>query len=1486
MTTLSAAPISIPKPPLVAIVQVLVDYTGNQSFFTVDFEVTTGHVLSDAVSLDGNYSLSPSINASLIPAAGALQRVYCAVKIYGLAPQVSTITATLSDSDGHTASTTFDVQVHGDTRIFQLPTHTAIVSSQAELDAAAQEGGRILLRGGQYKHTGAWVANGHAAIETHPEDWFNLGTPARLEGDGSPLGSGNNHRVWVTTRDGFNMRRIEISNTRYVAFLMQDVDSPLVDECILWNIQNQGTFKNTTNGIIRDSLVIGSWDSLTDGEHSNGLVISDNNAGSNNTIERSIVLGIGDDCIDFWQGHDTTLRNCFLGFVGKGGAGDGMGVKAGGGSSSGGSKVYLCSFFRARSFGINNNESTPDTPFSYHNNTSLECENGFMYADGSNNNNAHAQNNLDLDNISAGNYGSFNGTNNSWDLSLNSNASQILSSFHATWEGFDSSGFLKLPAADSAIDAGTSVGLLPGIPIIGPSPDIGAHEFGASLYKPPTIPVGIPSVSSAPSMQRYYPKRSSIPENAPVSHAEPAYLSYSDVPGTPNQFKRITDKTIAANAGADSGQQGLRHIYAQFQNILSDNQRFPSSSWYTNLWDLDGGFSRVIGNNAYFPRAIPGDANHVLGCDKQDPKRLIKVNVDDSAETLIKQFSSGDLSGSAISSGGTDVSIGRTQGLISRDGTRVVIQIKRLDGQWECFLLDLSNGNTLSQKVFSILDDYVTVHPDGQHILVSKNASYANGGGNALAGFRSYDIYDANFQYLKTIGISGHITLGFDLDDVTPLIFGECEWQLVKARLDTPVESPIRIGGGPNRFQNNPYSMSQHMSYCFDTPGHIVVSIDDPEGPRHIFSITAEPSDGNSENAMLWCYSNTSHGNYYAEGHANCTSFGDRIIFASDWGKNPSTDNVRTYLCQVKPASAPIFTTQSFDIGLNANIGTVVGQLVATDPQDGNSNITSMWRLQHLKNAGFAISDSGQITVAEATATQAEGAQTITAICEGVLAQTANTVTINVKPIVGAKGTISNPHVIYRDAGIQNISVLQAYTQNTTLVAIEDLPGEITTKTGGFGHFAQCTASFGLSSAQHILQSLAKLDAVIGNNNMLGAHFYIRWKDVENSKGVYNGWAIGLIQQILDKARPANTPCLFEVSDAVFGDSLTTLSQSICPTYVENEGRVVFSGNPTNKAITSNMATDNQTATYYINMVNAVFGPHNNDSALFAINTEESTRSESATPNGPYSGRDEEFINLMRDRFVPEIKATMTKTLFGLNINFGGSKAHIETLINVMEAVGGCYMTTPDTNVDRYSRYTPNGTIIEALDIMFERQNSLTVIPRFETRDLEDKMDDNFSMTIGTTVFDLVNRINPNALVHQGWHPTYGGSWDAMVTAKVDEYENAGKQTNQALPTMYNYQQGGTSIDGTDMLQSNPQQVNNTINVTPLLPIDVDSLDSMSIFVDEGAGVVESVRHFIYKDSPPQTSDGTLTSKYFEVLTIGNVPICCNRGANPGIGIC
>ncbi len=905
MTTLSASDITIPKPPLVAVVPLLVDYTGNQALFTINFAVTSGHALSDVVSLDGSYSLSPDISASLIPAAGALQRVYCAVKIFGLSPQVSTITATLSDTDGHTATTTFDVQVHGDGRIFQLPQHTAIVSTQSELDAAAEQGGRILLRGGQYKHAGAWIANGHAAIETHPEDWFNLGIPARLEGDGGPLSSGNNQRVWVSTRDGFNLRRIEISNTRYLAFMMQDVNSPLVDECLLWNLQNQGTFKNTTNGVIRDSLVVGVWDSLTDGEHSNGLVVSDNAAGSNNLLERCLVLGVGDDCIDFWQAHGVKLRNSFLGFAGKGALGDGMGVKAGGGSSSGGSQIYLCSFFRATSFAINNNESTPDTPFLYHNNTNLECSDGLMFSDGSDNNNANALNNLDLDNISANNYGAFNGGNNSWDLSIASNANKILPAIHATWEGFDGSGFLKLPPGDSAIDAGTSTGLIAEVPIIGAAPDVGAHPHGASNYSPPAVPVGIPAVSAVQSTGAVvledwggeFPDKPALPE-------KPDYLAVVDVPSLGTQIKRISDYALFNSEVVEfknNDDTMLGHKYSRGQ-VWNSNQ---------SLLMLHGGWRWVVLLDAitheYFRTILQAgatrvwantDPNSIYTVDVGDPdhRRFCRVDVRTDVKTVLLTMP-------------VDVSIGAGEGTISNDDKKIVLTSN--DGGFtRIHAIDIGTSSATIATEFttarSFSDfDWASVSPLGNYIVVGYNQ-----------GDKRIDLYTWDGVFIRRITHLQHGDLGLDLNGhecwFTVGHMAEPDGTAVlKFRLSDNQLTVLFGAGGEFPNTSGQPVLDGHLSASSTISGSGLVHISaffSSGGPHVVFAVR---TDG-SRKIAWYGFHNSNAANYYDQPHFNVSPDGQMGIFKSNWGD--ASGHTECYLCW-RPNEA--VAGNVFDVNIN-----------------------------------------------------------------------------------------------------------------------------------------------------------------------------------------------------------------------------------------------------------------------------------------------------------------------------------------------------------------------------------------------------------------------------------------------------------------------------------------------------------------------------------------------------------------------------------------
>lgn len=981
--------------------------------------------------------------------------------------------------------------------------------------------------------------------------------------------------------------------------------------------------------------------------------------------------------------------------------------------------------------------------------------------------------------------------------------------------------------------------------------------------------------------QRYFPKPQSLPTTAKNASSKPAFGVYSDTPGTPNQWKQVTDRSTAAWNSVYAS----RHSYSQFF-CVDDNDGFFTLA-HRQRYTLDNGFDADYGSHIYFPRAVPGKPNEIVGAKDSDKTKLIRYNYATNTETLIRSFSN-------------TITIGKQQGGLSRDGSRLVVQEDTGGGSYMCYLLNIDTNTIISQKSFSSTDDSIGVHPDGYHILEYDTSSHDNGGG--WNGYRSYRVYDENFNLLRTVGVSGHIGLGFDFDDTTPVIVGEIGWEIVKINLTNGAVD--RIAGGPSRFQNNPLSLSLHVAYCYDLPGHFVLTAADPDGPSIVYTITTEPSDGNSENAMLWGYHNCNGagnfgGNYYSQPHANVTNKGDRVIWVSDWGVgNNQTDvynAVETYLCQTKPSNAPVFSDQSFTVAQNASVGTVVGQLSATDPQNSNNSITSGWKLQHLRNSGFAVSSSGQITVAESSATSDLGAQTTAVIVEGSVAQTANDVTITVGEGGGSASGLSHTHDLATSQSTfdtrRTIQSVGARSSGGGTSTLHWNPGAV-----------YATAKDGNDQDAYTVMK----SAINGNKNKVddnGDYVYktfmvsVLWKWGEPGNQNYSsGSAWQFIDDCIALLNSGQTLGIYWI-DRRFNAS--DISKTPIPSDLRSYPNSYFY--PSGETLaTANLARPNVNDRK-VELLKETGRRYNDNSAVVFITSGETSIH---LPSGNVTDRagnsvshNESYFNELKHLFN-EAKTELSNILLLTEINFIGtfdSRNNMQlarAIINNMISTGGGGFSLPDSLACRHpAEYvarccdTAGSYRIAVYDLMTEYQGQIVIAPHAQTWSMEhDRFDEDFDMmTDGAGQYSWHSHYPifwPDSFVSRcskygsdsGGASTYNGNsidYEAMVRAEIINNPTGFSTT---LPGSAGGTQSGVNpvyadvtFSGTELLVSDRSGTTvNDVDEFTVVFSDAPTVDEPAIlrFSDSGVGVI--------------TCDGTATSEVPVLIVLSAADVVAN----------
>lgn len=215
-----------------------------------------------------------------------------------------------------------------------------------------------------------------------------------------------------------------------------------------WNtIQNSTCYANSDAGLMGGPY--------NDGDNADGISVS---SGEGNRIINNLTYGNSDDGIDVWRSTNSVIAQNIAHSNGKGGSGNGNGIKAGGAAPGEGAVVFKNIAYNNRSTGFDHNSSPR---VSFYNNTSYGNHRGFVVGD----------DNTVINNISyedeeviAGR--AKNMTNNSWQLDIRN--------FSFKSEQINSEDFLQLKEGSAAIDAGKNLGLN----YSDIAPDLGAFEYG------------------------------------------------------------------------------------------------------------------------------------------------------------------------------------------------------------------------------------------------------------------------------------------------------------------------------------------------------------------------------------------------------------------------------------------------------------------------------------------------------------------------------------------------------------------------------------------------------------------------------------------------------------------------------------------------------------------------------------------------------------------------------------------------------------------------------------------------------------------------------------------------------------------------------------------------------------------------------------------------------------------------------------------------
>ncbi len=223
-----------------------------------------------------------------------------------------------------------------------------------------------------------------------------------------------------------------------------------------------------------------------------------------------------------------------------------------------------------------------------------------------------------------------------------------------------------------------------------------------------------------------------------------------------------------------------------------------------------------------------------------------KINIETEEITTLHTFQ------------GYKATIGPWEGSISADDKYVVITNESGGVPVEASLYDIEANNVISTKSFSGDIDWITITPSGNYIVVNDR------------GNQNMDVYDLNFNYLRTVGIgSQHGDFGVDSE-------GNEVWVQV-----IPL-SMARLSDGKYTRLLQP-NIGGHISgRGFNNPGWALVSTDINGEFNYTTQLFEIKLDG-SGTIRHFGYARTSCTTYENYPMGSVSRDGKRVIFNSDW---------------------------------------------------------------------------------------------------------------------------------------------------------------------------------------------------------------------------------------------------------------------------------------------------------------------------------------------------------------------------------------------------------------------------------------------------------------------------------------------------------------------------------------------------------------------------------------------------------------------------
>ena len=353
----------------------------------------------------------------------------------------------------------------------------------------------------------------------------------------------------------------------------------------------------------------------------------------------------------------------------------------------------------------------------------------------------------------------------------------------------------------------------------------------------------------------------------PVTLEKPRYLHSVRDPEYGVDYTCISDPTVF---GIPAGSNGLITHYpkdqawnADMSKIILGNNYFVNADDYTfdksiSFSSTDGRWSNVDPLIRYF---CSGD-------------KLKKINIETEQITMLHRFP------------GYRCTIGPWEGNISANDKYVVVTNESGGVAIGASLYNIQLDSVISTKVFSSGDiDWVSVPPSGDYIIVNDR------------GTRKIEVYDLNFNYLRTIGVgSEHGDFGVDVD-------GNEVWiQMI------PI-SMHRLSDGKSTRLIEP-SMGGHISgRGFRNPGWALVSNDINKGGITGYYYATQLFEVKLDGSGIirhFGYARTSCTTYNNYPFGTVSPDGKKVLFNSDWLFGTGSDYALAYISEYKSRTTDV----------------------------------------------------------------------------------------------------------------------------------------------------------------------------------------------------------------------------------------------------------------------------------------------------------------------------------------------------------------------------------------------------------------------------------------------------------------------------------------------------------------------------------------------------------------------------------------------------